>query len=175
VGERGLIRLVTQFDPPTARPAYATPSCSSSCCCCCCVGTAVASLSFTAVNAYSVAEREERRVGVRWTAGILGGLALPASLALAYVLGSVSWVLIWPAVVLAAYLVAQHRLPDALGRTVMIVVVALLAALVEFFFALATLSTAVSTADLIFELGLIFELVVGLVVAAASFGFARRW
>jgi hypothetical protein len=165
MGQRGLIRLVTQFDPPTARPAYATPSCSSSCCCCCCVGTAVASLSFTAVNAFSVAEREERSVGARWAAGILGGLALPASLALAYLLGSVAWVLLWPVLVLAAYLVAQHKLPEALGRTFGLVVVALLAALVELAFAAGFLSTA----------GLIVELIVGLVVAAASFRFARRW
>jgi O-antigen/teichoic acid export membrane protein len=165
MGQRGLIRLVTQFDPPTARPAYATPSCSSSCCCCCCVGTAVASLSFTAVNAYSVAEREERSVGVRWAAGILGALALPASLGLAFLFESAAWVLIWPIVLLAAYLAAQQRLFDALGRTCLVVILSLVAALVELALAAAFLSTA----------GLIVELVLGLVVAVAMFGFARRW
>jgi hypothetical protein len=164
MGQRGLIRLVTQFDPPTARPAYATPSCSSSCCCCC-VGSDVASLAFTAVNAYSVAEREERVARMRWTAGTLGGVALRASLALAYFLSSVAWVVIWPVVVFAAYLIAQHRFPEALGRTILIVLAGLFAALVELFFAAAVLSTT----------GLIVELFIGLVVAAASFGFARRW
>jgi hypothetical protein len=173
MGQRGLIRLVTQFDPPTARTAYATPSCSSSCCCCCCcVGSAVASLSFTAVNAYSVAEREERSARTRWTAGMLGGLALPASLVLAYFLSSVAWVVIWPVVVLAAYLIAQHRFPEALGRTTLIVLVGLFAALVEFFVAIALFSTLIVE---LFIGGLIVELFIGLVVAAASFGFARRW
>lgn len=165
MGQRGLIRLVTQFDPPTARPAYATPSCSSSCCCCCCVGTAVASLSFTAVNAYSVAERQERSTAMRWTAAVLGGLALPVSLALAFFLSSAGWVLIWPLIVLAAFFVAEHKLPDALGRATLIVILSLVAALVELVFAAAILSTT----------GLIVEFFLGLVAAAAIFRFARRW
>jgi hypothetical protein len=59
-----MIRLVTQFDPPTRHASVATATCSScSCsCCCCCLVSAAAVAGFTVMNLRAVArEREHAR------------------------------------------------------------------------------------------------------------------
>lgn len=39
-----MLKLVSQFDPPQARPSQATPTCGGccSCCCCCCIVSTIA-------------------------------------------------------------------------------------------------------------------------------------
>lgn len=39
-----MLKLVSQFDPPQARPSQATPTCCCSCCCCCLFSTIVGTL-----------------------------------------------------------------------------------------------------------------------------------
>jgi hypothetical protein len=47
-----MVRLVTQFDEPSARPSVATPTCAGccSCCCCCCVATTIATTTYTTLD-----------------------------------------------------------------------------------------------------------------------------
>jgi hypothetical protein len=84
VERRSLIRLVTQFDRPTARPAAATPTCSCGCssCCCCCIVTASAASIYTAVHAQRALHRTAREAPERVSTtfplpGFLGFFALP--------------------------------------------------------------------------------------------------
>ncbi len=85
-----MIRLVTQFDQPSARAAAATPTCGCGCCCscCCCIVTLIGASTYTAVSAQGVLRRakELSPERVKWTSpwpGVLGVLALPVTLLVA--------------------------------------------------------------------------------------------
>lgn len=123
----GVIRLVTQFDRPTARPAAATPTCSCGCsCCCCCIVTAVGASIYTAFNAQAVhrrmqAEAPERVQPGSPLPGLLGFFAIPMGLLAMWVTDQVlltidSGVLVfglaaWFGVVGLAYRKAGHPSP----------------------------------------------------------------
>ncbi len=80
-----MIRLVTQFDLPSARPAVATPTCGCcSCCCCCCVVTLASASTYSAVTAQRILRkpRVETLERARWRSplpGLLGFFALPTA------------------------------------------------------------------------------------------------
>ena len=87
-----MIRLVTQFDAPSARPAAATPTCSCggcSSCCCCCIVTAIGASIYTAVNVNRLQRRMEVEAPERVRLasplpGVIGFFAIPVSLLVAW-------------------------------------------------------------------------------------------
>lgn len=119
-----MIRLVTQFDRPTARAAVATPTCGGCCCCCCCVVTAAASSIYLAVSAQLALSRarqeapERVRLGSPFP-GLFGFFALPAGIVVmllgAYVGLEAGIVLFgvaaWYGLIVLAYWGAGHRHP----------------------------------------------------------------
>jgi hypothetical protein len=145
-----VIRLVTQFDDPRARPLATTASgaCCSSSSCCCCIASAVAVSGVTAMHLGRLAadrraehpDRHSRASLVVLPA--LGALALAASffvgLALFDWTGS-GWSVVAALAVWFGILAALYR---AVGRvqaartSVIIITAALGAAVAEFFFGL---------------------------------------
>lgn len=136
-----MIRLVTQFDVPTARPAAATPTCgSSSCSCCsCCIGTAVASMAFTAISVHHRGQDSDVHPARRRGATLLGFLALPTGIGAGVAVwestgsGGAALVLttaVWLACAAAAYRLA--RTGRWFGRALGVVVVGAVAGFIEF-------------------------------------------
>jgi len=144
-----VIRLATQFDPPSHRAAVATPTCGGcSCCCCCCVVTLVGASAFTARDAQRTLHRtvEARPEAETWRSplpGVVGALALSVALILGVLtvsIGALAVVLglgVWFALVAAAYRGAGH--PSPWGRSVVVVVIGSVALVIEFFVWAATL------------------------------------
>jgi len=150
-----LIRLVTQFDPPTARPAVATPTCccAGCSCCCCCIVTAISASIYTAFNAQGVhrrvqAETPERVQPGSPLPGLLGFFALPGGLLAMWLVSQGlltigAGVLVfglgaWFGLVGLAYRTAGH--PGPWGRAAVLVALCSVAFVIEFFLWLAAAS-----------------------------------
>jgi hypothetical protein len=94
-----VIRLVTQFDGPAARPSVAAPAGASGCCssCCCCVATVIGVSAFSTIHVRSLrlkalrerAEVEPRPADSSWPE-VLGAFALAIALIVSSLLGAVS-------------------------------------------------------------------------------------
>jgi hypothetical protein len=137
-----VIRLVTQFDPPSYRVAVATPTCGGCCCCCCCVVTFVGASALTARDAQRTLHRtkEARPEAARWRSpfpGLVAALALTLALAVGGLSENAGLLAIlvalgaWFALVSAAYWGAGHPRPALRG--VEVVVLGSVALVVEFF------------------------------------------
>jgi hypothetical protein len=143
-----VIRLVTQFDRPSARPAVATPTCccAGCCCCCSCIVTVAGSSIYTAVNAQSIRRSALQHApeAVRWESpfpGLLGFFALPlAVLVMALVVGTspgsgleilVLGLGVWVGLATLAYWGAGT--PQPWARAVFVILLSTFALVVEFF------------------------------------------
>ncbi len=146
MGERRVIRLVTQFDSPRARAVAATPTCCCCCCCCCCVATIIGTSAYTAASTQAIARTVSGADPgrVRWPspwAAVVGALALP--LAVAVALGTWWTVIVpfavWYLLVALAYRGAGDWHPWT--RAIGVVVLGTGAVAAEFFVVLSLLST----------------------------------
>ncbi len=141
-----MIRLVTQFDHPSARPAAATPSCCGCSCCCSCVVTLASASIYSAISAQRILRdaRRESPERVHWRSpwpGVVGFFALPlavlavwlgANLTDALVTGGLPLlVIVWLVLVGLAYSGAGAARPWA--RASAVVGIGIVAAFVEFF------------------------------------------
>lgn len=136
------------------------------------MGTAVASLSFTAMNVYFVAQEEERSGRTRWVATALAALALPLGVLAGYLAGGsfgayvAAGIPAWLVLVATAYLIAGRGLGGALARTVAIMAVAGIAGGIEFVVG-ALVQDGVGY--------LVFGAIVGLAVAGFGYRSRGRW
>jgi hypothetical protein len=72
-----MLRLVTQFDDPSARPSVATPTCAGCCsCCCCCIATSITTSAYTAMSLSQTARSAAKSQGHIETASCLGWAAI---------------------------------------------------------------------------------------------------
>lgn len=136
--------LPTPFDPPTsATTTLATPSC---CCCCCCIATIASSATFHARDGLLKAREAGENVGWATTVGffvpfagigfgLLGtGASDDAEVWLAMLLATVGLV----GFGLISQVVAGCALRESWAQALLIGVMTVIAALVEFFLVIAT-------------------------------------
>jgi hypothetical protein len=143
-----VIRLVTQFDRPSARPTAATPTCccGGCSCCCCCIVTAVAVSTYSAVSAQGILHRNEQDAPerLRWASpwpGVVSFFALPAAITVIYVIATaigeadavtlVLLGLLWAGILGCAYWGAGAGRPWL--RAFAVVAIGMAALVVEFF------------------------------------------
>jgi hypothetical protein len=143
-----VIRLVTQFDPPSTRVTAATPTCccGGCSCCCCCIVTAIAVSTYSAVSAQGILRRAEQETPerVRWRSpwpGVVGFFSLTASVVviwlIAYTAGGadvgalLAISLLWVGLLGCAYWGAGARRPWL--RALAVVAIGCAALVVEFF------------------------------------------
>jgi hypothetical protein len=143
-----VIRLVTQFDQPSARATAATPTCccGGCSCCCCCFVTAIAVSTYSAISAQRAFHRaeDETPARVRWRSpvpGVVGFFALPAAMIVIWLIVEVSGAadagalfaiaLVWLGILGCAYWGAGARRPWLRAFTV--VVIGCAAFVAEFF------------------------------------------
>lgn len=160
-----MIRLVTQFDPPSTRAAAATPTCGC-CCCCSCLATLIGSSAYTAASVQATLRRAAPRVDGprRWRSpwpGIVGAIALPISVVIWWTL--VGWLLLWFVLVALAYRGAGHRRPW--GHAGAVVGIGTAAFVAEFVVGGYMLANDTSGDDSLYLVG---ALVVGIAFAAMT-------